>query len=58
LTDVAALFARNLTGFLYNSIQYIPAVASRKNLDIHVLTGFVIDNLIDSQRRRLVGRGG
>lgn len=56
-TGLLTLFARNLTGFSYLSHVYLPAVASRKYGIINAVLAYAADAYIDSQRRRLTGRG-
>ena len=54
---LSALFARNLTGFTGAGVTIIPGVASRVGNFITSVVGFGIENLLDSMRRRLTGRG-
>jgi hypothetical protein len=54
---VGSLFARHLTGFTALSNLYLPAIASRKLGLLFDVVEFALDYYIDSQRRRLTGRG-
>src|SRR6476660_5608634 len=51
------IFVRHLLGWSVSGLVHIPAVASRKGVYLRVLISFVIDQYLDSQRRRLSGRG-
>lgn len=57
VTTISAVFARHLTGFTASGVTYLPGVASRTAQYIRNVVGFVLDNMIDCQRRRLIGRG-
>lgn len=57
ITALSIIFTRNLTGFVGVVGTYIPCVPSRKLLQLHNIVAFSMDKFIDSQRRRLTGRG-
>jgi len=57
LTQAVAFAARNITGWTVNSIFYNAVVASRAKTVLTVIVSAIIDAAIDSQRRRLIGRG-
>jgi hypothetical protein len=57
LSALAVAFTRHLLGFTAASNTYIPTVASRKLGVLYDVIQFGIEAYIDSQRRRLTGRG-
>ena len=57
MNNLSQIFTRHLLGWSVNGIDFLPAVVSRTYLLIRVLTGFSMDQFIDSQRRRLSNRG-
>ncbi len=54
---LSQMFNRHLLGFTVLSVNLVPAVASRKLESIRQVVRYSADSLIDSQRRRLIGRG-
>ena len=57
LTLTSAL-AQAITGFQGNqTITIAHVIASRRYQVLHVVTGVIIDNLVDSMRKRLLNRG-
>ena len=57
LNLIAQVFTRHLLGYSANGVTYIPTIASRKHQYIRNVVEFFIDSVMDSQRRRLSGRG-
>jgi hypothetical protein len=54
---LSAVFTKHLLGWSASGVTYIPAVPSRKLGTIRPVVEFAIESILDSQRRRLLGRG-
>jgi len=57
LTALTALHTRDLVGYSAVGKALTPVIASVTSLTLRTMVGFTIDNLVDSMRRRLIGRG-
>lgn len=57
LNALAQIFTRHLLGWTASGVVYRPAIASRVGVYLREVIEFAIEAIIDSQRRRLTGRG-